>query len=143
MFVAENLYFNMSRMSEIFLDEYPPIAECGRSFARSRFQSALELGRLCDDAHSASAASGGSLDEDRIAGECGELPRCCDFRGFDSRHHRNSCCDCDSPRRDLVAERRHHVRPRPDKNDLRVGGSLREFGTLGEKSVAGMNRVGA
>ena len=68
--VAENLYFDMPRMREIFFDENPPVAECRRRFARSRFQSALELRGFGDDAHPASASSRGSLDQDRISGDC-------------------------------------------------------------------------
>ena len=118
-----------------------PNAAAASRAAASRAVSSCDGFR--DDAHPASAASGGSLDQDRVADERGKLARRGNFRGLDSRHHRNSGCDCDSPCRDLVAERSHHVGPRTDENDLRVGGSLREFGTLGEKSVARMNRVGA
>src|ERR1019366_10111545 len=41
--VAEQLYFDMARMREIFFDEYPPVAERRRGFARGRSQRALEL----------------------------------------------------------------------------------------------------
>ena len=40
-FVAENLDFDMPRVREVFLDEYPAVAECGSRFARGRFQSAV------------------------------------------------------------------------------------------------------
>ncbi len=119
-----------------------PVAECGRRFARSRFQSAFELRRFRNDAHPAPASSGGSLDQNGIAGERGKFARRGKFRSFDSRHHRDARRDGDSPCRDLVAERSHHVGPRSDEHDPRVGGSLRELGTLGEKSVARMYRVG-
>ena len=141
--VAENLYFDVARMREIFFDEYPPVAECRRGFARGRFQRALELRGFRHHAHPASASACRSLDHKRVAHERRKLARRGNFRGFDSRHDRNSGCDCDSPRRDFVAERRHHLRPRSDKHDLRIGRGLRELGTLGEKSVARMNRVGA
>ena len=143
MFVAKNLYFDMPRMREILLDEYPTVAESRRGLTRRRFQSGLELRRFRNDAHPASATTGGSLDQDWIADLRGKIARRGNFRGLDSRHHRNSSRDGDSPCRDLVAERSHNVRPRSDKNDLSVGGSLRELGTLRQKSVARMNRVGA
>jgi itaconyl-CoA hydratase len=142
-FVAQNLYFDVPRMREIFLDEYPAVAECCRCFARSRFQSAFELRRFRNDAHPASATTGGSFDEDRIIDLRGEIARCGNFRGLDSWHHRNASRDGDSPRCDLVAEGSHNIRPWPDKHDLSVGRRLREFGTFREKSVPRMNRVGA
>ena len=46
MLVAKNLYFDVSRMREIFFDEDPPVAERRRRFTRSPFQSALELRSL-------------------------------------------------------------------------------------------------
>src|SRR5580704_10156054 len=133
----------MPRMREIFLDEYTTVAEGGSGFARSRFQSSLELRRFRDVAHPASTSTGGSLDQDRIRDLRGEIARSRNFRGVDSWHHRNASCDRDSPCGDLVAKGGHNIRPRSDKNDLSVGGSLRELGTLGKKSVARMNRVGA
>ena len=120
-----------------------PSPKAAARLARSRFQSNLELRRIRDDAHPASAAAGSSFDENRIADECGEFARCGNFSGLDSRYHWNSGCDRDSPRRDLVAQRCHYVGARSDEHDLRVGGSLREFGTLREKSVARMDRIGA
>ena len=47
------------------------------------------------------------------------------------------------PRRDFIAQRRHHIRRRPDEDHPGLADGTGEFGPLGEKPVAWMDRIGA
>ena len=58
-----------------------------------------------------------------------------------SRHRRNTGRAGDLPGLKLVAHDRDVFSTGADKCDFVIGASLRELGSLGEKTVAGMKRV--
>ena len=98
-----------------------------------------------DDAHSLSAAARRRLDDHRKADLLRELERFVDVlhRTGRSRHDRHADGGHRLARRGLVAHHANLVAGRPDERDVRRDADVGELGVLGEKAVAGMDRVGA
>ena len=118
-----------------------PKAACG--LARRRRERLGQGGLRLDHPHSAPAAARRRLDHQRKSDTSGELLGRAIVDRLEPRHHRNSGVRRQAPRRDLVAQRRHHVGRRSDENHPGLGDGAGELGPLGEEAIAGMNRVGA
>src|SRR5260370_20178734 len=142
-FVTEDLYLDVARTGEIFLDEDSAVAERNRCFMRGRLESGFELRVLADHAHPASASARRGFYQDWVIDQRRECARRNNFGGFDSWHNQHSGFRRDSPRRDLVAERRHDVGARSDEYDSRLRGRARKLCALGKKAGSPSNRVGA
>ena len=95
--------------------------------------------------HAAPAAAGHRLDDHRIADRGGDLlglvdgPDRLDRPGQQRQARLLHQVAGDR----LVADPLHHLGPRADEGDAVVGADLGEERILGEKAVAGMDRVGA
>ena len=63
--IAEDLHFDMARPFQIFLQDYPVVAEGALGLASRRSERVAEFGRVPNDPHAAPAAAGRGLDEDR------------------------------------------------------------------------------
>ena len=72
-FVSEDLYFDVLRFVEVFLDEYIVDAESLLGFALSAVELFYESLRRVDDPHASSAAAGSSLQHYRISRLLSEL----------------------------------------------------------------------
>src|SRR4051794_22110094 len=90
--VAEQLSLDVARPLQIPLAEDGAVAERCLRLPLRRGERFVELGRGAHDAHAAAAATGGSLDEERIA----------DLVGRALRHGRDACLLRDPLRRKLV-----------------------------------------
>src|SRR5581483_10728979 len=71
--VAKNLNFDMPWRGDELLDQHMPGAERRLAFADGAFERGLEIGMLVDAAHTAAAAAGRGLDQDRITDLVGFL----------------------------------------------------------------------
>ena len=91
--VAEQLRLDVTRPLEIPLAEHRAVAERRLGLALGSRERVVELGRGANDAHAAPAASGGSLDDERVA----------DLGGRALRHGRHAGLARDPLRRELVA----------------------------------------
>ena len=94
-------------------------------------------------AHSAAAAARNGLDHQGIADLFRDLHRV--FVGLDhavtSRRDRHAGSPSAGARQIFVAHFLNHVRRRPDELDLAALNHFGEVRVLGQKTVAGMNRV--
>src|SRR5262245_9952329 len=63
--IAEYLKFDVTRLADIFFDEYAIVAKSCRSFARGRSHRIAQLGRRFDNAHSLAAATACGLHQNR------------------------------------------------------------------------------
>src|SRR5205085_4158701 len=129
--VAEELDLDVARPLDVALVEDAVVAERGRRLALRRRERLVELGRLADDPHPATAAARGRLDDEREA----------DLLRLALRHDGNSGLAGDPLRRQLVAAGPQRLRGRPDPGQagrLHGGGEVR---ALGEEAVAGVDRV--
>ena len=141
--VGEHLHLDVARMGQVFLEEHAAVAEGGLGLARRRRERLGQARLRLDHAHPAAAAARRRLDHQRKPDASGKLLGRAIVDRLEPRHHRNARVRRQAPRRDLVAQRRHHVRRRPDEDHPGLADGAGEFGALGEKAVAGMNRVGA
>jgi hypothetical protein len=65
--VGEELHFDMTRALDVTLAEHAIVTECAERLTASRLERRLELRRLPNDSHPASASSSGCLDHERQA----------------------------------------------------------------------------
>src|SRR4029077_10227345 len=91
------------------------------------------LGRIPDHSHSAAAAAGRRLDDQREA----------DLVRLSAPNDRYARLLCDPLGLELVAADTQCVRRWPDPDELRRVHRFGEVGVLGEEAVAGMDRIGA
>ena len=130
--VSEQLRLDMARPLEIPLAEHRPVAEGRLGLALGRRERVVQLGRGANDAHPPAAASGGSLDDERIA----------DLGGRALRHGRHACLARDPLRRELVAAEPERLGRRADPGEPGGDHRLGEVAVLGQEAVAGMDGVG-
>ena len=121
------------RALKVTLVEDTVVRERGLCLAPGRCDRLLQLGRLTYDAHSAPAAAGSRLDDQREADLLG-------LAGGDDWH---TGLAGEPFRLQLVAAGAQGVGRRPDPNQLRRVHGLREVRALGQEAVARMNRVRA
>ncbi len=143
--VAQHLYFDVLGARDVALEEHVAAAERRGRFAPRFGELAGELVGARHDAHTASAAAEAGFDDQRKAD-----PRRLrgDFRfvgegGVRARHRRHAGFVREPPRGGLVAEQIEMLCARTDEADAVRLARAGEVAVLGEKPVAGMNRVRA
>ena len=141
--VGEHLHFDVARMRQVLLEKHAAVAESGLGLARRRRERLGEARLRLDQAHPAAAAARRRFDDQRKSDPRRKLLRAALVDRLEPRHYRNARARRQAPRRDLVAQRRHHVRRRPDEDNSGLVHGASKLGPLGEKAVAGMDRVGA
>src|SRR6267378_934367 len=143
--ITHDLELDVPRAVQILLDVDLAVAERGKRFGARELEGAPEIVGVGRDAHSLAAATGRGLDDH---GEANLARKLESFVGilYGARGAGNDR-DLDVlhrfPRGRLVAHDADLLRSRSDEIDVRRHADLGEFRVLGEKSVAGMNRVGA
>ena len=130
--VGKQLHLDVARALEVPLAVERAVAERPDSLPLRRRERLVELAGRPDDAHSASAASGGGLDEQREA----------DLLGRPVREHGNAGFARDPLRLELVAAETQRFRRRADPGQPGGFDGLREVTVLREEAVSGMDRVG-
>src|SRR4029078_8136852 len=65
--VADDLHFHVPWLLDVFLDDDAAVLEGLFRFLRGGFESGLQVEVVAGDAHAASAAAGGCLNQNRIA----------------------------------------------------------------------------
>lgn len=137
------MHFDMLRVVDVFFDEDGIVAEGIACFAARFSEGFFQFLLLPDDPHSASAAAGTGLEDDRIA----DAPRLFQrhrniFQSFlvvfDDRY---STGTCHFFRADFVAQLFHDFRIGADENDAFFPATTRELDVLREKTIAGMDRL--
>ncbi len=130
--VGEQLDLHMPRPLEIALAEDRVVPERGPGLAPCGSERFVELVRRADDAHAASASTGGRLDQQREA----------DLLRRPARQHRDTGRARSLLRGELVAAGPKRGRRRSDPCQSGGEHRLRESGALGEEAVPGVHRVG-
>ena len=143
--VAKNLELDVARVAEIFLHVDGGIAERRLRLGAGLLHLRLELVLRLDDLHASPAATGGCLDEHRIADLGGDLLGLADIgdRAVRAGHERQAELGRSKLRLDLVAHRADMLGLRADPDDLVALHDLGKAGILGQEAVAGMDRIGA
>src|SRR5687768_15235358 len=143
--VTEDLDLDVSRPLEILLHVHVGDAECTLSFEARGFVRVLQLAFIPADAHAPATAAGGRLENHREADRLRDLERV--SRGTDrtiaARDDWNAGFLRGLAGFRLVTHEPHHFGCRPDERELTLVYDLGEVRILGEKPVAGMNRIGA
>ena len=129
--VGEELHLDVSRPLEVALAVEGPVTERGDRLALGRREGVVQLGGIANDAHPAATAARRRLDDKRKADLLG---RSLGKRG-DARFAR------DPLGRELVSAQPQRLCRRPDPGQSCGVDGLRERRALGEKPVAGMDRI--
>ncbi len=121
------------------------LPKAAAGFAAGLLQLAGELGGLIHHAHAASAAAEGRLDDQREADFGGDLLRLLrvGHRLLGAGNHRNAGALGQAARRGLVAQQFEQLRAGADEGDAGALAGARQRRILGEKAVAGMDRIDA
>ncbi len=130
--VGEELDLDVPRPLDVALAEDGSVSESRLGLARSRRQRLGELARLADDAHTSAASARRCLDEERKP----DLVRLAGGNDRDAR------LGGDLLRGDLVAAQPERFGRRADPGQPGRHDRRRKVGVLGEKAVAGVDRVG-
>ena len=133
--VADHLHLDVPRARQEALDEHAVVAEAGRRLALRRGDRLIEpFGRL-HDAHPASPAARGGLDQQRVGVRTA--------RRLDAQrlHHRHARVRGRLLRAHLVAHQLDRLRRRPDEHDARLRARPRQRRVLGQEPVARVQRV--
>jgi len=141
--VAHHLDFDMLGIGQVALQKYFGIAEGGLGLAGGRHQTFQQLFFVVGHAHTAPAAAGRSLDDDRVAMFLGKLERL--FFFFDgilgAGHHVDAGGDGRLATGDLVPQGPHHVRIRTNEGDTVDPALLGKLGVLCQETVTGVYGV--
>ena len=143
--VAEDLHLDVLGTPDEALDEHVSPSERRARFALGFLQLPGELVGVVYHAHAAAAAAEAGLDDDRKSDVFRRRPHLLEIRDGLLRpgHRRHLCITRQVLRGDLVAERVELFGSRADEREARGGAGAGKLGVLGEKAVAGMNRVHA
>ena len=141
--VAEDLEFNVTRAREILLDVHLAVAERRQRLRTRELERAREIVLVLRDAHPLPATAGRRLDDDREADLARETDRFLRIlhrsrRSRDDRHADVGHCLTSGG---LVAHDPNLLGRRTDEGDVRRRARLGELRVLGEKPIAGMDRV--
>ena len=143
--VAEDLHLDVLGARNVFFEEHGRIAEGAFGFRLRLVEQAGQVAGLVHDAHAASAAAEGGLDDQRETDCLRDLQRLVavgnGFFGAGQDGHVDFLRERAGG--GLVAHHVEQLRSRPDEGDAGLGAGAGEFGILGEKSVAGMDGVDA
>ena len=142
-FIGQHLYLNVSRPLDISFDINRAVLKRVQRLGLGEFQIAVKFAFLTHNTHSASAAAGRCLDDQRKTDLESDLS--CFFGRFDrvgaagqDRHAgRRHCTSC----LDLVAHHGDHIRPRTDEFDIAVFADLGKSRRFSQKTITGMDSV--
>ncbi len=143
--VTEYLDLDVTRLLQIFLQIDRGIAEGRFGFVGSRLKRKREVVGGMGDLHAASAAPGRSLHQKGktdLLGDCHGVVVGADC-AVRARHHGNAKALCGLLGLDLVAHQADVLRLRSDEMQIVIGEDFGKTRVLGEKTVAGMNRIHA
>ena len=141
--IAEDLYFDMARRLDVFLEQHPRVAEGRFRLAGGGGEGVVEFGMLVDPAHATAAAPGHRLDQDGIADLVGLALE----QGWRllvaviARHHRHAGLLHQRLGAVLEAHGADRGGRRPDEGDVGAQRRLGEVGIFGKKAVARMNAL--
>jgi len=139
--VAEHLHLDMPRLAYQLLDIQGAVAERRLRLRLAARIGRVQLGRLEDRTHATPAAAGQRLEHHRtMLGEKG-LRLAEGHRTVDSANQRHAAAFGQRAGGGLVAEQFEHLRRRTDKGQAGSLAAPGELGILGEKAVAGMDRL--
>src|SRR5215813_4057777 len=141
--VSKDLYFDVARTREKFLEEYRSIPERRFRFALRFFDACFEFGFLLNNTHSTPATPHCSFDDNGIA----DLS--CNFLGFGHGLHRlfgswqdrNPSYGCQPSGGSLISEEFQQFRRGADEGDPGFATGARESGVFRQKTISWMDRV--
>ena len=140
--IADHLDLDVARGRDRLLDVERAVAERRVRLARRALVRDVQLGGIGDEAHAAPAAAGGRLEQDGVPEAVRRRARLGEARGAvgagNERHARGAHLQL---RERLVAHALHHVRRRPDEDEVVRLAHADELRVLGEEAVAGMDRL--
>ena len=145
MLIAQHLNFDVARVLDELFDEAAIVAKRRLGFGARELEPFLGFLGVVGDAHSLAAATGGGLDHHRIADLVGDLHRLLGVADFAevAGNGRNLGCGRCLLTLDLVAHRGDRLGVRADEDDAVLLKGARECFALGQKSISGMDRLGA
>ena len=144
--VAENLHLDVLGARNVFLEEHRRIAERAFRLRLRLVQQVRQIAGFVDHPHAAPAAAERRLDDQRKTDFLRRLQRLCPDPTIGSSLPGSTGTLIflrQRARGRLVAHHVEQLRTRPDKRDSRLGAGAGEIRVLGQKPVAGMNRVHA
>ena len=143
--VAEHLEFDMTRIAEIFLDIDGGVAERRLGLGAGLLHLGFQLGLAVDHLHPATTATGGRLDDHRIADVFRHPLGFLDLadRAIGAGDQRDTEIAGGLLGRDLVAHDLDMLGLGADPLDIMGLDDFGEMRVFGEEAVAGMDRVGA
>ena len=143
--VAEDLHLDMFRARDVFFEEDGGVAEGAVGLALGLVEQVGEVGGLVDDAHTATAAAEGRLDDEGEADGLGDLHGLGAIR--DGVLGAGQDGDGDLLREGagggFVAHHVEQLGARADKDDAGLFAGAGEGGVFGEETVAGVDGVNA
>ncbi len=141
--VAQNLDLNVPGAFDQALRVQRSVAERVRRLRLATSEGFGDLGFTADGAHAAAPAAGHGLEQDRRAHAHEKRPRRLDAADRSALDDRRACPRGGVPRAELVAEHIERFGRRSDERYPGRSDGAGEAGILGEKAVAGMDRVAA
>src|SRR4029453_2071982 len=143
MTIRNDLKFNVMRIDDELLEINLIVSESFLAFVRRPMKGWLKARFILRHAHSASAAASGRFDHYRITDFLRDFDRVALSldNAIASWRHGHAGFSRRSARWVLIAHRQHSLRRRPNELDIAAFTDFREMGVLGEKSIAGMNRI--
>lgn len=145
-FVAQDLDLDVAGVGDIFLNVQRAVSEGGFRLRRRLLENLADLVLLvfCDDLHAAPAASGGRLEHDREPDSADGVQNIgVRVHLFRAGQHGDADLPGERARDELVAHPVDMFGFRPDKNESAVMAGLRQLRLLGQKAVAGVERLGS
>ncbi len=141
--VAENLHFDMTRVTNEGLDIDPVIAEPGPSLVHRRGECGDQLFSGIGDTDTAPATASGSLDHHRVADPFSHLDRRVETgdTSVAARDHWHACLDGGRARVYLVTHPLDRGRVGAAEGHAQLAYAAGELGALGEEAVTGMHRI--
>ena len=143
--VGHHLHLDVPRPLEAPLDVQRAVAGRGQRLAPRPCDALVERVFVPNRHHALAAAAGRGLQDQREAGPSRHRgnPGLGLIVRLAAGYHRDPGAGGRAPRVDLRAEAHNHVRRRADERQPRVHARRRQRGVLGEKAIAGMDRVRA
>ena len=143
--VAENLHFDVLGARNVFLKEDGGVTEGASGFVAGFVEERDEIAFLAHDAHAASAAAEGRLDDERKADFFRDLERFTAFGHglFGAGQNGDTEFDGQSAGRGFVAHHFEEVGARPDKRDAGFLAGAGEVSVFGKEPVARMDHADA
>ena len=143
MHVRENLEFDVMRIDDELLDVNRAVSKSLFRLRACGVEGRAETGFVMRGAHATTATARDRFDHERITNPARDL-QCLLLRldnSVTARRHGNSGFAGMGARGILVAHRMHRAGRRPDELDLAALAHFGEVRVLGEKTVAGMDRI--